>query len=73
MGKELEALPERLDALEREQKNLETALADPDLFARDPAAFTRTTDRLAALEGEQTELLLRWEFVEQRLEELGEL
>ena len=73
LTQELESLPDRLDALEQEQKNLETALADPDLFTRDPAAFTRTTDRLAALEGEQTELLLRWEFVEQRLEELGEL
>ena len=52
---------------------LEAALADPDLFTRDPAAFTRTTGRLAALEEEQTALLLRWEAVEQRLQELGEL
>ncbi len=71
LGKELKSLPERLDALEQEQKNLETALADPDFFTRDPAAFTRTTKRLAALEEEQTDLLLRWEFVEQRLQELG--
>ena len=60
-----------MDALEQEQARLETALTDPDLFTRDPAAFTRTTERLAALEEEQTELLLRWEVVEQRLEELG--
>ncbi len=73
LGKELEALPERLDALEQEQNDLETALADPDLFTRDPAAFTRTTERLAALEEEQTELLLRWEVVEGRLRELGGL
>ena len=73
LGQELEALPERLDALEQEQKKLETALIDPDLFSRNPAKFTRITDRLAALEEEQTELLLRWEFVEQRLNELGEL
>lgn len=70
---ELKALPERLDALEREQKDLETLLADPDLFSRDQAAFTRTTERLAALEEEQTQALLRWELVEQRLKELGEL
>ena len=42
-------------------------------FARDPEAFSRTTDRLVALEGEQTELLQRWESVEQRLQDLGEL
>ena len=73
LGKELEALPDELDALEQEQKKLEAALADPELFSRDPEAFARTTDRLVALEGEQTELLQRWEFVEQRLQELGEL
>ena len=73
LGKELEALPERLDALEQEQQTLEATLADPGLFARDPDAFAQTTDRLVALEAEQTELLQRWEFVEQRLEELGEL
>ncbi len=73
LTQELEELPERLDALEREQKNLETALADPDLFTRNPAAFTRTTKRLPALEEEQTELLLRWEIVEQRLQELSGL
>ncbi len=70
---ELESLPERMDALEREQKDKEMLLADPDLFSRDQAAFTRATERLAALEEEQMQLLLRWEFVEQRLQELGEL
>ncbi len=70
---ELKALPEHLDALEREQKDLETLLADPDLFTRDQAAFIRTTERLAALEEEQTQALLRWELVEQRLKELGKL
>ena len=73
LGKELEALPERLDALEQEQQTLEATLADPGLFARDPDAFAQTTDGLVALEAEQTELLQRWEFVEQRLQELGEL
>ena len=62
-----------MDALEQEQQTLEATLADPELFARDPDAFAQTTDRLVALEAEQTELLQRWEFVEQRLQELGEL
>ena len=62
-----------MDTLEQEQKTLETTLADPELFARDPDAFAKITDRLVALETEQTELLLRWEFAEQRLQELGEL
>lgn len=73
LGLELAGLPDALDALEQEQKSLETKLADPDFFSRDPQAFNQAVERLAALEGEQTELLLRWEQVEARLEELGEL
>lgn len=49
-------------------------LADPDLFTRDQAAFIRTTERLAALEEEQTQALLRWDACgTNELKELGEL
>ena len=67
---ELAGLPDRLAALENEQALLEERLADPDLFSRDPEAFARTTERLAAVDTEQTELLQRWEDVESRLEAL---
>ena len=73
LERELAALPDALDALEQEQKTLEKKLADPDFFAKDPQAFTQAAERLAALEELQTGLLLRWEAVEKRLEELGAL
>lgn len=73
LGLELAALPDALDALEGEQKSLEAKLAEPDLFNSDPQAFNKAVERLAALEEEQTALLLRWEFAEKRLAELGEL
>ncbi|MDL2314041.1 ATP-binding cassette domain-containing protein [Desulfovibrio sp. OttesenSCG-928-C14] len=73
LEKELASLPGGLEALEREQAALEAKLADPGLFNRDPQGFNQAVERLTALEEEQTELLLRWEFVEKRLAELGEL
>ncbi|MDL2271549.1 ATP-binding cassette domain-containing protein [Desulfovibrio sp. OttesenSCG-928-I05] len=70
LTRELEELPNRLDALEQEQQDIETRLADPDLFNRDPAGFTQLTERLSALDEEQTALLLHWEEAEARLKEL---
>ena len=71
LGKELQAFPIRLEALEKEQQTLEEKLADPGFFARDAAEFTRTTERLATLEEEQLTLLERWEQAEARHAELG--
>lgn len=70
---ELAGLPQGLDALEQEQKELESLLADPACFTRDRAAFDKASERLPILEEEQTALLRRWEEVEQRLEELENL
>ena len=67
LGAELEALPGRLEGLEAEQTALENRLADPELFSRDPDGFTRITERLAALDAEQTSLLQRWEEAEARI------
>ena len=73
LGMELQALPRNLEALEREQAELEAKLADPGLFTMAPEEFERAAGRLAQLEEEQTGLLLRWEAVEERLAELAEL
>lgn len=67
LKKELASLPDKLAALEKEQHDLEAALADPEYFSRDPAAFNAAADRLAALDGEQTAVLQRWEAIEARL------
>ena len=60
----------RLDALEQEQKKLEEALADPDLFSRDPEAFNTMIARLPEVEEEQLALLERSDEIEARLKEL---
>ncbi|MHA3915509.1 ATP-binding cassette domain-containing protein [Halovulum sp. GXIMD14793] len=42
----LEALPAEMDQLSADIAKLETLLADPDLFTRDPAKFQKATDAL---------------------------
>jgi len=51
--RELDGLPARIEALTDEAAALETRMADPGLYARDPDAFARTA---AALEAKRAEL-----------------
>lgn len=63
--RELESLPQEIDALEREQKTLAEQLNDPD-FYRDPNAVKSTNARLAEIENALTRALERWEELELR-------
>jgi len=62
-SKELAALPDRIDALERERDALYASLADP-AFLRDGAAVAEAKARLAALDAEIPALTERWEALE---------
>lgn len=70
LRKELAELPGRLSALEDEQHKLETTLAQPDFFARDPEAFNTAANRITQIDTEQTLALQRWENIEARISEL---
>lgn len=61
--RELAALPDRIDALEREREALYLALTDPALL-RNGTAVTEARARLAALEVEIADLTERWEELE---------
>jgi ABC transport system ATP-binding/permease protein len=61
--KELAELPDRIDALEREQESLYARLADP-AFLRDGAAVSAAKERLAAIEAESSAAMARWEELE---------
>jgi ATP-binding cassette subfamily F protein uup len=63
--RELEALPERIAALEDEQKALTAQLEDPALYDK-PQEAQAVAARLAALEDELLSLLERWEALESR-------
>jgi ATP-binding cassette subfamily F protein uup len=48
----LENLPKRIGDLQKKAAGFKSVLADADLYARDPARFTQTTEALATIETE---------------------
>jgi ATP-binding cassette subfamily F protein uup len=60
---ELDALPEQIDAREREREAVYASLADPALL-RDGSAVVEAQGRLAALSAEIELLIARWEELE---------
>ena len=58
--RELEALPERLSALEAEIAEIEKALADPTIYARDNARALELTARLPQAREELDAAETRW-------------
>ncbi|MBU6166602.1 MAG: ATP-binding cassette domain-containing protein [Alphaproteobacteria bacterium] len=59
-ARELAELPARIEALNRDIASGEAALADPDLYARNPARFASLTARLDALRASLEAAELRW-------------
>jgi ATP-binding cassette subfamily F protein uup len=59
--RELEALPDQIEALELEQAQLRTELSDSSIYSRDPARATQLHARDAAIEEELMAALTRWE------------
>jgi len=64
--RELAELPDRLEALEREQAEIIGRLADPALYRDRPGEVKPLQARHAAIEGELTQALSRWEELEAR-------
>ncbi|WP_425128668.1 hypothetical protein [Burkholderia plantarii] len=62
--RELDALPEKIAALEAEQKAINEKLEDGSIFARDAKEGTRLTERFAALDDALLAALERWEELE---------
>jgi ABC transport system ATP-binding/permease protein len=60
---ELAELPDRIDALERERDTLYASLGDPAVL-RDGSVVVAARSRLAALDLEIADLILRWETLE---------
>jgi ATP-binding cassette subfamily F protein uup len=62
--RELDALPARIEALEREQKDLAALLASAELYAEDPARAEAAQIRYAQIDDELLAALERWEALE---------
>jgi ABC transport system ATP-binding/permease protein len=69
--RELDRVIAEIEALESRVADLERELADADLFARDPRAFERRTERLAKLRGALEAAERRWSALEAQLAEAG--
>jgi ATP-binding cassette subfamily F protein uup len=65
-ARELEQLPARIEALEREQVDLTRRLADPDLYRSDPESAKTAAARHAEVEELLLQLLRRWETLEDK-------
>jgi ATP-binding cassette subfamily F protein uup len=63
-ARELEALPGKIEALEREQTEITAKLGDADLYRDDPDQVKALQSRYAAIEAELMENLARWETLE---------
>lgn len=62
--RELETLPQRIEALEAEQQALHQAMSAPDFYQQDKTAVAAAQERLAALEDELSAAYERWEMLE---------
>ncbi len=69
-ARELEQLPARMEALAGDIAAREAALADPDLYTRNPARFAALTAEIDALRGELEAAELRWLELAERAEAL---
>ena len=67
----LDQVADRMTTLEAEIKTIEAALADPNLYARDPAKFEKASALLAAKQGDLETAELTWLELEERRSELG--
>lgn len=62
--RELESLPEKIEKLEAEQKEIYVLLTDISFLQKDPKQVAKAKERLAALETELQEASDRWEYLE---------
>ncbi|MBO5941099.1 MAG: ATP-binding cassette domain-containing protein, partial [Kiritimatiellae bacterium] len=58
--RELESLPGRIESLEKEISQIESALADPLIYSKDPSGAALLADRLEPAKAELDEAETRW-------------
>ena len=69
--RDYDLLPGRIEEIDRAIARDEARLADPDLYARDPAAFARLTAAIDAARAEKEAAELRWLELAEQVEALG--
>ncbi|MDX8401748.1 MAG: ATP-binding cassette domain-containing protein [Mariprofundaceae bacterium] len=69
--RELDRLPDEIEAMEAEKAAIEARFCDPDYFGRDAEAFHADRQRLQALESRLDTAYRRWEELEARQQALA--
>ena len=64
--RELEGLPDKIEALEAEQNAINAKLANPDIYRDDPQKVKSLQARLGEIEAEAEAAMLRWETLESK-------
>ncbi len=67
---ELEAIPEKMAALEKEQEEITAKMQDPDFIRANPGEIKALEERMHSIQKEEETIFERWEFLEQRKAEL---
>ncbi len=65
---ELEAIPNKIDVLEKEQESISLSLGDPDLYKNNPDQVPQLQARIKVIEEDLMILMARWEELLQRSE-----
>ena len=69
--RELQGLPDRIEALEAQIGQLHQTMADPAFYRQDPAEIVKTNLRLRSIENDLAEAYRRWEALEAQQAQLG--
>ncbi|NIJ21811.1 ATP-binding cassette subfamily F protein uup [Sphingomonas naasensis] len=69
--RDYDLLPKRIEEIEAQIAKDEAALADPDLYTRDPGRFAKLGDAIGKLRDEKDAAELRWLELAEQVEALG--
>ncbi|KRC80034.1 ABC-F family ATP-binding cassette domain-containing protein [Sphingomonas sp. Root241] len=69
--RDYDLLPRRIEEIEAQIAKDEAALADPDLYARDPGKFAKLSDGITKLREEKDAAEMRWLELAEQVEALG--
>lgn len=69
--RDFDLLPRRIEEIEAQIAKDEAALADPDLYARDPGKFATLSDGIGKLREEKEAAEMRWLELAEQVEALG--
>ncbi|WP_315761812.1 ABC-F family ATP-binding cassette domain-containing protein [Sphingomonas sp. Y38-1Y] len=69
--RDYDQLPQRIEAIDAEIAAAEAAMADPALYAKDPARFDKLMKDVARLHGEKDAAEMRWLELAEQVEALG--